>query len=110
MSQPLMVITSMPDLAAAKQLARDLVEQRLAACVSILPSVQSVYHWQGTVQEADELVLLIKTVEARYSELETAIRAMHPYALPEIVALPMVAGLPAYLAWISAETKQDLVI
>lgn len=110
MPQSLMVITSLPDMAAARELARSLVEQRLAACVNILPAVQSVYRWQGMVEQAEEFALLIKTTEARYAELEAAIRVAHPYALPEIVALPIVAGLSAYLAWVAAETKQDIVI
>lgn len=110
MPQSLMVITSLPDMAAARELARSLVEQRLAACVNILPAMQSVYRWQGMVEQAEEFALLIKITEARYAELEAAIRVAHPYALPEIVALPIVAGLPAYLAWVAAETKQDIVI
>ena len=110
MPQPLLVVTNLPHLAAAQALARSLVQQQLAACVNILPAVQSVYRWQGALEEAQEVGLLIKSTEARYAELEAAIKLAHPYALPEIIALPIVAGLPAYLAWLAAETRKDVEI
>ena len=107
MLQPLLVLTNVPDAALARALAQQLVEQRLAASVNILPAVQSIYQWQGAVEQADEITLLIKTEQARYAQLEAAIKAMHPYHVPEIIALPIVAGLPAYLDWIANETKRD---
>ncbi|SMB23852.1 Divalent-cation tolerance protein CutA [Sterolibacterium denitrificans] len=100
----LVVLTNLPDEAAARVLATLLVEQRLAACVNVLAPCRSVYHWQGAVEEASEIPLLIKTTTARYAALEAAIRTNHPYELPEIVAVPLVAGLPAYLSWVAAET------
>jgi periplasmic divalent cation tolerance protein len=103
----LLVITNLGDIDSARRLARALVEQRLAACVNLLPGVQSVYRWQGNIEEEGEVTLLIKTTEARYAELEAAIRALHPYELPELIALPVAAGLPAYLHWIRQETKKD---
>jgi periplasmic divalent cation tolerance protein len=108
MSQPLLVLTNVPDAPSAQALARQLVEQRLAACVNILPAVQSVYRWQGALEQATEITLLIKTVRARYAELQAAIKAIHPYAVPEIIALPIVDGLPAYLDWMAQETKKDV--
>jgi len=81
-----------------------VVEARLAACVNILPRVQSVYRWQGAVESASEIPLLIKTTAANYPALENAIRAQHPYEIPEIIALPVERGLPAYLNWVAAET------
>jgi periplasmic divalent cation tolerance protein len=101
---PLLVLTSLPDDASARTLAADLVEQRLAACVNILAPCASVYRWQGGIETAAEVPLLIKTTRTRYAELEAAIRALHPYELPEIVAVPVVLGLPGYLGWIAAET------
>jgi periplasmic divalent cation tolerance protein len=108
MSEALLILTNLPDLASAQALARLLVERKLAACVNILPAVQSVYRWQGEVEQAVEVTLLIKTSAHRYAELESTIKAAHPYALPEIIALPIVAGLPAYLDWITAETQKDV--
>lgn len=100
----LLVFSTLPDAAAAGALARTLVEARLAACVSLLPPCNSVYRWQGRLEEAREVPILIKTTAARYAELEAAIRAEHPYELPEIVAVPVQRGLPAYLEWVAAET------
>jgi periplasmic divalent cation tolerance protein len=108
MQQALLVLTNVPDATAAKALARRLVEQRLAACVNILPGVQSVYQWQGAIEEVSEVTLLVKTVQSRYAELEAAIRAGHPYQVPEIIALPITAGLPQYLDWITQETKKNV--
>lgn len=104
----LVVLTNTPDLAVAESIARRLVEDRLSACVNLLPSVRSVYRWQGSIEEATEVTLLIKTMGSRYAEVEAAIRQLHPYEVPEIVALPVSAGLPAYLAWVAQETKKDL--
>ena len=100
----LLVITNLPDRGAAEKLADALIEGRLAACVNILPPCRSVYRWKGEVQHDEEFPLLIKTTRARYAALEQAIRAGHPYELPEIVAVPVERGLPAYLDWISEQT------
>jgi periplasmic divalent cation tolerance protein len=106
-TETLLVLTNLPDAAAARTLADHLVGQRLAACVNILAPCRSVYRWQGAIEDAEEVPLLIKTTAARYAELETAIRAHHPYELPEIVAVPIAHGLPGYLAWVAAETTPD---
>jgi periplasmic divalent cation tolerance protein len=103
--QTLLVFTQMPDAASADLLAAALVTERLAACVSVLPAVRSVYRWQGALEQASEVPLLIKTTAARYGALEAAIRARHPYELPEIVAVPVTHGLAAYLAWVDLETR-----
>jgi periplasmic divalent cation tolerance protein len=107
MEPVLLVLTNMPDLGVAQHIAQRLVEQKLAACVNIMPGVQSVYCWQGAIEQAQEITLLIKTTQQRYAELEQAIKALHPYDLPEIIALPIAAGLPAYLRWVIYETKKD---
>ncbi len=102
--QVLLVLSNLPDQAAARKLARLLIDSRLAACVNVLAPCASVYRWRGTVEEATEVPVLIKTTARRYAELESAVRAHHPYELPEIVAVPLVRGLPGYLAWVAAET------
>lgn len=102
--QTLLVLTNLPDAESAHALAARLVEARLAACVNILAPCRSVYRWEGKTEDATEVPMLIKTTAARYAELEAAIRAGHPYTLPEIVALPIERGLPEYLGWVAAET------
>ena len=104
-TQALLVIANCPDEACANQIALAVVEAGLAACVNLLPRVQSVYRWQGAVESASEVPLLIKTTAGRYGELEAAIRSLHPYDVPEIIALPIAQGLPAYLDWLAAETR-----
>lgn len=100
----LLVITNLPERGAAEKLADALVAKRLAACVNILAPCRSVYRWQGAVQHDEEHPVLIKTTRAAYAALEAQIRALHPYELPEIVAVPIERGLPAYLDWVAAET------
>lgn len=103
--QRLLVLTSLPDRESAEKLALLLVGRRLAACVNILAPCSSVYRWNDETQHDEEHPLLIKTVEDRYAELEAAIRANHPYELPEIIAVPITYGLPAYLNWVESETR-----
>jgi periplasmic divalent cation tolerance protein len=97
------VLTNLPDSASAFNLARELVHLRLAACANVLSPVTSFYRWEGRDEEAVEHPLLIKSTQARYAALETAIRERHPYSVPEIVAWPVTAGLPAYLSWVEGE-------
>ncbi len=103
--QTLIVITHLPDEAAARTLATQLIEQRLAACINLMPPCRSIYRWRDAVEEATEIPLFIKTSAARYAALESAIRTHHPYELPEIVAIPITRGLTPYLDWIMAETS-----
>ena len=105
----LIVLTNCPDAEVADRIARTLVEQKLAACVNRLPAVDSVYRWQGAVERAVEVPLLIKTTRERLPEVQKAIRALHPYEVPEIIAIPVVAGLPAYLRWVVDETQPPLL-
>jgi len=101
----LLVLTNLPDRAAADRLAETLIEKRLAACVNILAPCRSVYRWKEAVQHDEEHPVLIKTTGERYAALEQAIRAAHPYELPEIIAVPVERGLPAYLDWVASETS-----
>jgi periplasmic divalent cation tolerance protein len=101
----LLVITHLPDRASAETLARALVERRAAACVNILAPCRSVYRWKGAVETAEEVPLFAKTTRDRYSLLERVVRELHPYELPEIIAVPLAGGLPAYLEWVAAETR-----
>ena len=105
----LIVLTNCPDAEVADRIARTLVEQKLAACVNRMPAVDSVYRWQGAVERAVEVPLLIKSTRERLPEVQEAIRALHPYEVPEIVAIPVVAGLPAYLRWVVDETQPSLL-
>ena len=101
---PLLVLTTLPQREAAESLARELLAARLAACIHIGATVRSLYHWRGEIETADEVPVAIKTRAALYPRLEAAIRASHPYELPEIVAVSITRGLPAYLEWIATET------
>lgn len=100
----LLVLTNLPDADSAGRVARLLIERRLAACVNVLAPCTSVYRWQGALETASELPLLIKTTRAAYPALQATLREAHPYELPEIVAIPVQEGLPDYLAWVAAET------
>jgi periplasmic divalent cation tolerance protein len=101
----ILVLTQMPDRTSAQTLARSLVESRLAACVSVGAPGDSLYHWRGEIETAQEIPVTIKTSSERYVELEAAIRAHHPYELPEIIAVPVVDGLAPYLQWVADETR-----
>lgn len=102
--EAILVITNLPDRESARHLAERLVGDRLAACVNILAPCDSVYRWQGRIETAGEIPLLIKTLRTHYGKVEKTIRQCHPYELPEIIALPITDGLPGYLAWLAAET------
>lgn len=108
MRQVLLILTNAPDENTAHSIARSLVEQKLVACVNLLPGIRSIYRWQGAIEEAAEVTMLIKTTQERYADVEAAIRLVHPYEVPEIIALPVTAGLPAYLEWVALETKKDV--
>ena len=97
-----MVLTTCPDDTVATRLARDLVEAGLAACVSRVGPVHSTFRWQGAIQDEPEVLLVIKTVSARYLELEMRLKSLHPYDVPEIIALPLIRGSTEYLDWLSA--------
>jgi periplasmic divalent cation tolerance protein len=99
-----LILCNAPDADVAAAIARGLVESRQAACVNIGAPVRSVYRWEGAIEEAVEVPIAIKTTRERYVAVEAAIRAAHPYQVPEIIAVPLTAGLADYLAWVRAET------
>lgn len=96
---------SCPDARSAGDIARTLVQERLAACVSELPSVRSTYHWQGAVEQGEEVLLMIKTTSDRLDALGVRLKSLHPYELPELIAVEAVGGLAAYLAWVAEQTN-----
>lgn len=102
--EPILIITNLPDRASAMSLARKLIDERLAACVNVLADCTSVYRWQEKSETATEVPILIKTLEQNYPRLEQLVRSMHPYELPELIAVPISKGLPDYLKWIENET------
>ena len=101
----IVVFCTCPNRETAERIAQALVERRLAACVSLIPSVVSVYQWQGRLETEQETLMLIKTRNSRYSDLEKAIVSLHPYELPEIIAVPVEQGLDDYLDWVERCTK-----
>lgn len=100
-----LVLSTCPDEAVAERIAGALVDQGLAACVNLVPGVTSVYRWQGQREQSSEILLLIKTRRDVYAALQAALRAMHPYEIPEIIALPLARGLDAYLGWVDEQLR-----
>ncbi len=105
--QHLIVLSTAPDQAVAQQIAGALVDEQLAACINILPQVTSVYSWQGKREFGSEVLLIIKTRDGVYQKLQQRLVEMHPYELPEIVAVPVVGGLAGYLSWIDQMTGKS---
>lgn len=101
----LTVFCTVPDLETARRIAHTVVYEGLAACVNLLPGLTSVYRWQGQVEESSELLLIIKTRQERYPALEARIQALHPYQVPEIIALAIERGSASYLDWIAESTR-----
>jgi periplasmic divalent cation tolerance protein len=103
--QSLVVWCNCPDETSATELAHGIITARLAACVNQMGAVKSSYHWEGGIESATEVPLMIKTTQAAYPQLEAWLIAHHPYDVPEIIALPIVAGSPSYLHWLAQETR-----
>ena len=106
---PCLVLCNCPDAQVADTLAEAVVVAGLAACVNILAPCVSIYRWQGQIERAIEIPLLIKTTEAAYPALEAKLRALHPYEVPEIIQLPISEGLPAYLHWLNEQVTPPLI-
>lgn len=104
MEKPVLAYITTPDIDTARQIGRALVTEGLAACVNILPGMESLYRWQGAVERAAEVVLIAKCREGGFAALSARVGEMHPYDLPCIIALPVSDGLPAYLGWLVAES------
>ena len=103
----LIVYCTCPDAASADAVAQALVSERLAACVNVLPGVRSTYRWQGTMHTSDEVLLLIKTTADRLDALAARVQVLHPYELPEVVAVEAVGGLAPYLDWVAQQTRDN---
>lgn len=104
-----LVMTTVDSLQTGEQIARALLDERLVACANLLPGAVSLYRWQGAIERAEEILLLLKTSRNRYRACEARLRELHPYELPEIVAIRPEAVLPAYASWVIAETRRPLV-
>ena len=105
MAQFVLILTTMPDDERADALARTLVDERLAACVNVHAPMTSIYRWKGAVEREPERQLVIKTTRARMPELETRLRELHPYDLPELLVVAVDGGSAAYLEWVSEQTR-----
>lgn len=103
----LIVLSTFPDADTAARIARSLVEEQLAACVNLVPTVRSVYRWQGSLCDEAEALAIIKTTAERYPALAARLAELHPYQVPEIVALPIAAGHAPYLAWLAGQVATD---
>ena len=99
------VLVTAPGEAKAAEIGRALVEERLAACVNVVPAVRSIYRWEGRVEQAQEVLLVIKTRAQAFEALRLRVLSLHPYQCPEIIALPVVAGHPAYLEWLAGSVQ-----
>ena len=99
------ILITAPNAEVAHRLARTLVEERLAACVNIVPAVTSIYRWQGRLNEEPETLLIVKSTQANFDALSARIHQLHPYTTPEVIALPITAGAAPYLAWLTTETN-----
>ena len=104
MNKYIVVLSTVPDANTGQKIARKLVEQRLAACVTLSELRESIYWWKGNIEQEQEYLLIIKTRKSLYSKLERGILNLHPYDVPEIIALPVTAGNEKYLGWLSSET------
>jgi periplasmic divalent cation tolerance protein len=100
MDETFVVLVTAPDAETAARVARTLVEEGLAACGNVVPGLRSIYRWEGKLCDEAEVLLLLKTTRARYVALEARVRALHPYSVPEILALPVAAGSEAYRRWV----------
>lgn len=100
------ILVTAPDAEAASSIGRALVEERLAACVNVIPGLRSIFRWEGAVQEETEVLMLVKARRADVEAISARVRELHPYEVPEVIAAEIAAGLDAYLEWIATETER----
>ena len=105
MTDALLVFTTLPSADKAAELAKALVDERLAACANLLPAIRSIYRWQGKLQDENEVLVLLKTRAEHLERLKLRILELHPYEVPEVLAVPVEAGYQPYLDWLAGETK-----
>jgi periplasmic divalent cation tolerance protein len=105
MTDALLVFTTLPSADKAAELAKVLVEERLAACANLLPAIRSIYHWQGKLHDENEVLVLLKTRAEHLERLKLRILELHPYEVPEVLAVPVESGYQPYLDWLAGETK-----
>ncbi len=104
--EPIVVLITAPDAKTARKVATPLVEEGLAACVNVVPGLRSIYRWEGKTCDEAEVLLVVKTQRACFEALAARVRELHPYSVPEVIALPVVEGSAAYLDWVAASTRQ----
>jgi periplasmic divalent cation tolerance protein len=102
----IIIYCTTPDLKTAQEISENLVQEQLAACCNIVPGLRSIYHWENKVQTDDELLLIIKTRSVLFSQIEKRIKNLHPYMVPEIIALPLINGSVEYLKWMDENVRQ----
>lgn len=101
----MLVLTTLPTAEAAAELAKAVVGEKLAACANLLPAVRSIYRWQGRVQDESEVLVLFKTRQEHFERLKARLLELHPYEIPEVLAVPVEQGYQAYLDWLGQETR-----
>lgn len=99
----IMVFVTVPGARVGSRVSKGVLTSRLASCVSVIPRVRSMYWWEGKITQANEVMLVMKTTKSKYKKLERRIMELHPYQVPEIIAIPLVAGLPQYIEWVARE-------
>lgn len=103
----LVVFATFPEIGPARRIVRTLVDERLIACANILPGIESIYRWKGAIETSSEVFVVMKTESARYEAMQARLRELHPYEVPECIALPITGGLPDYLRWIAESAAED---
>jgi periplasmic divalent cation tolerance protein len=107
MSTPILLLSTFPNVASARAAAHSLVEERLAACGSLLPQVESIYRWKGEIETGAEVFVIFKTTDERADAAQARLRTLHPYEVPEIIRVPVTGGWPEYLSWVEESVQPE---